>query len=158
MRIRVVVPVFVYLLLSTMAIADPRSDFEQARARWQSRGITGYSFNYQDKDSELIAPHCGGAVIRVRVGSGAVFRPIVVNGVRHCAKGASGKSIDLEVPKSIDDLFERIRRWIYDPPTRVDLEVTYDAEYGFPLRWSAVKPEISDSDEGFAITDFQITK
>ena len=49
-----------------------------------------------------------------------------------------------------------MRRWVYDPPTKVDLEMTYDAKYGVPTRWSATKPEISDSDEGFAITDFKI--
>jgi hypothetical protein len=42
--------------------------------------------------------------------------PVVVHGLRHCAKGTSGKAIDVAVPTSIDDLFERMRRWIYDPP------------------------------------------
>jgi hypothetical protein len=49
-----------------------------------------------------------------------------------------------------------MQRWIYDPPTKVDLEATYDPKYGLPILWRATKPEISDSDEGFAITDFKV--
>jgi hypothetical protein len=92
------------------------------------------------------------------VAPGKEFQPVVVRGVRHCAKGTHGKSIDFEIPSSMDELFARIRRWIYEPPTKVDLEVTYDCCYGIPLRWSALKPEISDSDEGFVVNDFQVSR
>lgn len=156
MRMHRVSSVLGYLLLSTMAVADPRNDFEQSLALWQSRGVTHYSFNYRDEDGGLISPYCGGATIRVRVASPKKLIPVVVQGVRHCAKGTSGKAIDVAVPTSIDDLFKRMRRWIYDPPTKVDLMITYDPDYGFPVRWRAVKTEISDSDEGFGISDFQI--
>jgi hypothetical protein len=155
---RVVIPVLAHLLLSTLAIADPRTAFEQARARWRSQGVMAYSFNYQDQDSDVVAPYCAGALIRVRVAPGKAIEPVVVKGARHCPKGTRGRSIDVEVPKSIDALFDRMRRWLYDPPTKVDLEVTYDSSHGVPLRWRAVKPDISDSDEGFTVTDFQLSK
>jgi hypothetical protein len=141
-----------------MAIGDARLDFEQARARWLSQGIAAYSFDFQDRDDDVVSPHCGRAVIRVRVARGKIFRPVVVRGVRRCAKGTSGESIDVLVPNSMDDLFERMRRWIYEPTTKVDLEVTYDSNYGIPLRWSAAKPEISDSDEGFAVFHFRVRR
>ena len=156
MRMHLVYSVLGCLLLSTMAVADARTDFEKSLARWRSRGVIHYSFNYRSEDGGVISPHCGGATIRMSVAPPKKPIPAVVRGVRHCAKGTSGKAIDVAVPTSIDDLFERMRRWIYDPPTKVDLEITYDPDYGFPIRWRAVKTEISDSDEGFAITYFQL--
>ena len=155
---RIAVALVLCLSLSTTASADAKTNFEEAWARWQSLGITRYSFIYQDEDGGLISPRCGGALIRIGVVSGKAIQPIVVQGTRHCPTGTRGKSIDVEVPNSIDTLFDRMRRWVYDPPTKVELEVTYDSEYGLPLRWRAVKSEITDSDEGFAITNFQKSK
>jgi hypothetical protein len=121
-----------------LAVADPRNDFEESLALWHSRDVTHYSFNYRDEDGGLVSAYCGGATIRVRVASPKKLIPVVVRGVLHCVKGTSGKAIDVAVPTSIDDLFERIRRWIYDPPTKVDLMITYDPGYGFPVRWVGI--------------------
>jgi hypothetical protein len=99
---RVAVPVLACLLLSTLAIADSRTDFEQARARWQSQGVTTYSFNYQNQDSDIVGWYSAGALIRVRVAPGKAVRPVVVKGGKNCPKGTRGRSIDVEVPKSID--------------------------------------------------------
>ena len=156
MLMRSMVGLVALLLSSTTFSADAKIDFEAATARWRSGGFTAYSFTYQDQDVDLISPRCGGALIRVRVVPGRSVQTRVVRGTRHCPLGTRGKAIDVEVPSSIDALFDRMRRWVYDPPTKVDLEMTYDAKYGVPTRWSATKPEISDSDEGFAITDFKI--
>lgn len=155
---RVAILVLAHLSLSTMVMADPRTDFEQARARWESQRVNAYTFNYQDQDSDVVSPYCAGALIRVRVAAGKAVQPVVLKGTRRCPKGTRGKSIDVEVPKSIDALFDRIRRWLYDPPTPVNIEVTYDSRYGIPLSWKAVKPDISDSDEGFTVTDLQLGK
>jgi hypothetical protein len=51
-----------------------------------------------------------------------------------------------------------MRRWVYDQSTKVELEMIYDPKYGFPTRWRATKSEITDSDEGFAVTDFEVDK
>jgi hypothetical protein len=146
------------LSLSTLVSADAKFDFEAAIARWRFQVITAYDFTYQDQDGGVISALCGGALIRVSVVPGKSVQPRVIRGNTRCPTGARGKAIDVEVPSSIDALFDRMRRWVYDPPTKVDLETTYDSKYGFPTRWSATKPEITDSDEGFAITDFKINK
>lgn len=155
---RVAISVLALLSLPTVSIADSRTDFEQAQALWQSQGVTAYSFSYQSQDSDVVSPYCAEALIRVRVAPGRAIESVVVRGVKHCPRGTRGRSIDVEVPKSIDALFDRMRRWLYDPPTKVDLEATYDSKYGVPLRWRASKPEISDGDEGFTVKDFQIGK
>ena len=155
---RVAILVLAHLSLPTMVIADPRTDFEQARTRWESLRVIAYSFNYQDQDSDVVSPYCGGALIRVRVAPGKAIQPVVLKGARRCPKGTRGRFIDVEVPKSIDALFDRMRRWLYDPPTKVNIEVTYDSRYGIPLSWRAVKPDISDSDEGFTVTNLQLGK
>jgi hypothetical protein len=51
-----------------------------------------------------------------------------------------------------------MRRWLYDPPTKVELEATYDSNHGVPLRWRAVNLEVWDGNEGFTVTDFQLIK
>ncbi len=155
---RSTVALIVSLSLSTIASADAKIDFEAAAARWRSQAITAYSFTYQDQDGGVISALCGGALIRVSVDSGKSVQTRVIQGTRHCPTGTTGKAIDVEVPSSIDALFDRIRRWVYDPPTKVDLEITYNPKYGFPTRWSATKLEFADSDEGFAITDFKVNK
>ena len=155
---RSTVALFASLSLSTIVSADAKIDFETATARWRSQVITAYSFTYQDQDGGVISAFCGGALIRVSVGSGKSAQTRVIQDTRHCPTGTRGKAIDVEVPSSIDALFDRIHRWIYDPPTNVDLEFTYDPKYGFPTRWSATKLENADSDEGFAITDFKVNK
>jgi Family of unknown function (DUF6174) len=155
---RSTVALFAALSLTTIVSADAKIDFEAAIARWRSQVVTAYSFTYQDQDGEVISPFCGGALIRVSVVPGKSVQARVIRGTRHCPTGIRGKAIDVEVPSSIDALFDRMRRWVYDPPTKVDLEMTYDPKYGFPTHWSATKPEITDSDEGFAITDFKVNK
>lgn len=127
MRMHLVYSVLGYLLLSTMAVADPRNDFEQSLARWQSRDVIHYSFNYRAEDGGFISPHCGGATIRVRVASPKKLMPVVVRSVRHCAKGTSGKAIDVAVPTSIDDLF-------------TDCGAGYTIH---PLKWISKLPTIS---------------
>lgn len=153
---RFLVAVLTSLLLVTIVSADEKSDYEAAIARWRSQGVTAYSFTYQDQDGDVISPYCGGALIRVSVVPGRSAQVRVIRGTSHCPTGTRGKAIDVEVPSSIDELFGRMRRWVYDPPTKVDIETTYDPKYGFPIRWIATKAEISDSDEGFAITDFKV--
>lgn len=158
MLIRSTVALIASLSLSTLVSADAKIDFEAAIARWRSSVVTAYSFTYQDQDGDVISPFCGGTLIRVRVVPGKSVQTYVLHGNSRCPTGAKGKAIDVEVPNSIDALFDRMRRWIYDPPTKVDLKATYDPKYGFPVRWSATKSEISDSDEGFAITDFKVDR
>ena len=155
MLMRYTVALIASLSLSTLVSADAKMDFEAAIALWRSNMVTTYSFTYQDQDGDVISPFCGGALIRVRVAPGKSVRAHVLHGNSRCPTGTAGKAIDVKVPNSIDALFDRMHRWIYDPPTKVELEATYDLKYGFPIRCSATKLEISDSDEGFAITDFK---
>lgn len=150
--------VLIQMLLGTIALADPRSDLEAARARWQSLGATDYVFSYRDQDADVISPRCGGALIRVRVAASKTIHPVVIRGSRRCPKGTQGRFIDVHVPESMDVLFERMRKWLDNRPTRVEIEANYDPTYGIPVRWSAVKPDLSDSDEGFTVSDFRVLR
>jgi hypothetical protein len=133
---RIAIGAIICLALAAPLWADPNTDLERTLARWHSQRVTGYSFTYQDQDVDLVSPRCGGALIRIRVVPARVIPLIVVRGTSACPTGTRGKSIDVQLPASIEDLFSRIHRWAYNPPTKVEITATYDLEYGVPLRWS----------------------
>ena len=149
-----------FLILSTLlpgiSFADTATDFEAAIARWHTLHISNYSFLYEDGGDGLISPHCAGTKIRVHVRRGVTSLPVVVAGRTHCPAGTRGSRIGIQVPATIEDVFKTIQRYVYKPPTPVELTVTYDSKYGVPLSYYAAKTEISDSDEGFTISRFEV--
>jgi Family of unknown function (DUF6174) len=145
-------------LLPANSPANEAEDFNAAVERWHALKISNYSFVYEEGGAVLIAPYCAGTKIRVRVRHGASSSPVVVAGHAHCPTGTRGARIDVTVPATIDDAFEAIRRYVFNPPTPVELTVTYDSKYGVPLSYYAAKTEISDSDEGFKISKFEVTR
>jgi hypothetical protein len=134
--------------------SDLAADFDVALARWKSAAVQDYVFTYQESGAVLIMPYCAGAKIRVTVKHGVGGAPIVMRGTRRCPAGTRGRSIDLDVPKTIDEAFQAVRRYIFEAPTPVEVNVSYDPTYGYPLKYYVTKLEISDSDEGFEISKF----
>jgi hypothetical protein len=143
---------------SQLAAADQAADFGAAVARWRSLGVTNYSFHYRLGGADLIAPWCSDADIEVKVESGVGGVPVVVRGNARCPAGTRGHKIGFKVPRTIDAAFDEIRRYLYNPPTPVEITVTYDAKYGVPLKYYVTKLEISDSDEGFEISGFRVKR
>ena len=117
-QLRPIVALVASLALTTEVSADAKIDFETAVARWRSQVVTAYSFTYQDQDGGVVAPRCGGTLVRVTVVQGKSQLTRVIRGTRHCRTGTRGEAIDVEVPSSIDTLFDRMRRWVYDPRPR----------------------------------------
>jgi hypothetical protein len=136
--------------------SDLAANFDVAFARWKSAAIQDYVFTYQESGAVLIVPYCAGAKIRVTVKHGVGSAPIVIRGTNKCPAGTRGRSIDLEVPKTIDEAFQAVRRYIFEAPTPVEVTVSYDPSYGFPLKYYVTKLELSDSDEGFEISKFSV--
>jgi hypothetical protein len=134
--------------------SDLVSDFDMALSRWKSAAIENYTFTYEDNGGGLITPKCGDAQFKLKVRKGVGGIPVVARGGRRCPVGTRVRAADLDIPVTIDEAFNAIRRYIKDPPTPVQVTVTYDSKYGYPLTYSAVKLEISDSDEGFLVANF----
>jgi hypothetical protein len=57
-------------------------------------------------------------------------------------------------PRTIEALFAIVERQVKLGPEAVRLEVKYDPSFGFPVHLRAEKIGITDSDEGFEITNF----
>jgi hypothetical protein len=151
-----------YLLLIAIACipavtaADQREDFESALAKWQATRINRYTFVYEEGGAVVVAPKCGGMPIRVRVRDGVSTPPVVVKGDYRCPAGTRGRRLDVTVPKTVDDAFASIRRYIFDPPTRVRVTVAYDANLGVPISYYVEKLDFYDNDEGIKITKFSV--
>jgi hypothetical protein len=134
------------------------SDFDVALARWNSAAIQNYTFTYEDNGGGLITPICGGAQFKLTVRKGVGGTPVVIRGTKRCPVGTRVRAADLDIPVTIDEAFNAIKRYIRDPPTPVRVTVTYESQYGYPLTYSAEKLEISDSDEGFVIAHFSVLR
>jgi hypothetical protein len=154
--LRIVLLVLAAVCAPGLSAADQRSDFESAFTKWRSANIRNYTFVYVAGGAVLVAPKCGDAQIRVRVRNGISAPPVVVKGARHCPAGTRGRSIDFDVPATIEDAFGEIRRYLYDPPTPVRITVSYDPTYGVPLNYYAEKLKFQDNDEGFKIVKFGV--
>lgn len=151
---------FVLLLSTTpLAVASPAADFDAAVAKWRAAGVRNYTFTYKWEGGVIFAPKCADALIRVRVRNRVSASPVVVRGNRRCPKGIRGaKTIGFGVPATIDDAFEEMRRYIFEPPTKVRVTASYDAAYGIPLSYYVEKLELTDNDEGFKIGDFEVAR
>jgi Family of unknown function (DUF6174) len=146
------------LCASVCLSADAAADFNVALAQWRTAAVQDYVFTYRDIGAGLIAPYCAGAQIEVRVKRAVGLSAVVVRGQEKCPAGTRGRSIGLEVPKTIDDAFRAVRRYIFEPPTPVKVSVSYDPIYGYPLKYYVAKLEYSDSDEGFEISKFAASR
>jgi hypothetical protein len=139
--------------------ADAAADFDAAAARWKASGLRTYSFEYQYDSGDVVAPYCATATIWVRVIKGTGTEPVVVKGSRHCPVGTRGRrSIDVAIPETIDAVFDTMRRYVHNPPTPVEVKATLDSKYGFPTLYFVSKLEVSDSDEGFRISNFSVQR
>jgi hypothetical protein len=149
----------VALSLGLPAVADQRSDYESAMAKWRGAGLRNYTFTYQWHGAVVIAPACADATIKVRVKDGVGGTPTVVRGSSRCPRGIKGaKSIGFSIPATIDEAFQGMSRYIANPPVPVRITTTYDDTYGVPTFYFVEKLEFEDNDEGFKITSFEVAK
>jgi hypothetical protein len=145
------------VLLSTSAHADTVADFERALEKWRSARVQSYSFIYEWRGAVVIAPDCAGTKIRVVVKNGIGDKPVVTQGNARCPRGTRGKkAIGFDVPATIDEAFDAIRRYIYQPPAPARIVVTYDPTWAVPLTYYVEKLEFEDNDEGFEISGFRV--
>jgi len=91
---------------------DLASDFDVALARWKSAAIQNYTFTYEDNGGGLITPICGGAQFKLTVRKGVGRTPVVIRGAKRCPVGTRVRAADLDIPVTIDEAFNAIRRYI----------------------------------------------
>jgi len=144
-----------FALIPSVVGADAASDLPAARAKWKVAAIATYSFVYTDKGDMMIAPPCAWYILRTHVRNGKPSLSVIVGGGGSCPPGTVlPKSERENAPRTIEALFVIVERVLNLGPAIARVEVKYDPKYGFPVHLSAEKIGISDSDEGFEITDF----
>ena len=156
---RYLVTIVFALVAAQSAIADQKSEYESAVAKWTAASIRSYTFTYRWHGAVVIAPACADAAIEVRVRDGVGGPPTVVRGNPRCPRGTRGeKAIGFPVPSTIDEAFREMLRYIADPPTPVRITASYDQRFGVPTSYFVEKLGFEDNDEGFKILDFEVAK
>ena len=156
MQIRAVL--WIFILAAKTVLADPSSDFNAAKNRWRSASIANYAFTYIDRSDRLVAPKCNVDLVRTRLKGRNSSRSIVLSGLGECPSGsrlpASKRS---DIPRTIDGAFAMVEKFLRFSPSEASVEVIYDPVYGFPSHAYATS-SMTDSDEGFDISDFSPTR
>jgi Family of unknown function (DUF6174) len=155
---RLPIVVTVFALSPGVVSADAASDLFAARELWRAASISTYSFVYTSRNAVMIAPPCNWDVLRTRVRKGKATLSVVISGIGICPPGTVLSKSQLEyVSRTFEDLFADVERLLRLGPEVTTLDVKYDPLYGFPVHLRAEK-RLSDSDEGFEITDFSPAK
>jgi hypothetical protein len=153
--VRLGIALAMLILTSGIVRADAASDLSAARAMWKTMSVTTYSFVYTEHGDIMIAPPCNWGVLRTHVKNGRPTLSIVLSGLGLCPTGSVLPASERgSAPRTIEALFAIVERQVKLGPTVVRLEVSYDPSYGLPVHLRAEKLGMSDSDEGFEITDF----
>jgi hypothetical protein len=122
---------------------DDLSDFQQQRSQWERQGLSNYAYTL---NVACFCPYLG--PVRVDVRADSVYRAMLVD------TGLEIADPDSFNIKTIDGLFEVLERALKEAD---EVEVDYDAQYGFPTLISidyykdAVDDEIS-----YRATDLQV--
>jgi hypothetical protein len=153
--VRLVAALTLLALTPGVVRADAAGDLSAARDRWKTASITTYSFVYADHGDTMIAPPCNWDVLRTHVKNGRPTLSVVLSGMGLCPIGTVLPASERgNAPRTIESLFAIVDRLVKFGPEAVRLEVKYDPSYGFPVHLRAEKIGMSDSDEGFEITEF----
>lgn len=148
----VFVMLFVWLsmapLLSWYELGSYAEELDEASFKWSNSSISDYSYVYEV--SSYYAPPLPGP-IRVTVRDSKFLNASLVD---------SGENIDISglpaVPESIEFAYEFIRSLLAEYPDEIDVE--YDADFGYPMR-IMVKPEESSNDEAtYYIRSFEVVQ
>ncbi|MBK8247969.1 MAG: hypothetical protein IPK85_11300 [Gemmatimonadetes bacterium] len=129
--------------LAFVAPDDPGStrDLVAARARWNLHGATAYTM----RGSAQCFCILGGREVEIDVAGGRVTR------VRLVDTGADIPSEFVASYRSVEELFDLVDEAIRSGAHR--LEVTYDAQRGFPTQlWIDWSDRIADEEYGFRAT------
>lgn len=120
-----------------------------AEARWKSKSLTSYSFIYEPNcfcvRTKLLVTVVDGAVISVKAAPGQenIGEPHVP---------AVGDA------PSVEKLFADLHRAYDDAKPAADVQVTYDAEYGFPatafIDWDTA---MADEETGYTVSELAAT-
>jgi hypothetical protein len=141
---RIVIMASVCISLALLAIwLGPRTvqsfQISRAQTRWQAAAIRNYTWTIE---TGCFGPCTNGSPLTITVRSG---QPVRASAPQSMAAEYS------TTPKTIDDLFERVR----DLTGSGRFEVDYDAVYGFPVSGSFDPSAAFDDEFGFTVTSFE---
>jgi hypothetical protein len=120
---------------------DDMRDLVEARARWNTLGVTDYDMAVR------VLCFCvhGGQQVRISVRSGSI------TGATHIE---TGRSVDTAGFRTVEGLFDTIEDALRRKA--VKLEVTYDAQRGYPQLFNIDYSEmIADEEYGHEVVSFQ---
>lgn len=134
------------LLLASCHHGGPGRAYDRHLARWQAAGLRAYAFTF------VIGGMGGAHAGRVTVRNGRV---VDVAAVRASSSSLAFEPLSFEPRRpTIDDVWALLR---HDLETADKVEVSYDADYGFPSEVQVDREKHAIDDEyGYQVRDFAL--
>ena len=145
------------MVLSPLAYANVSQALAAARTKWDSLGVGNYSFVYSGAGSNIVPYQCIPYSMRSTVKNGRPRLSTLLDGHGQCDIGGRPPKY-WHWPRTVEELFAAVERLASFDPEEVRLAVEFDLVTGIPVHMRAEMLQITDSDEGFDITEMKIKR